>query len=62
MGLKSTLYTWMLMSLMFAVWAATGCILFGKNDPYHFGSVDLAMWTYFEMSTLDVRDSFCFVF
>jgi hypothetical protein len=52
-GLRSTLYTWSLMILIFLVYAATGVIFFRDNDPYHFGNIGMAMWTYFEMTTLD---------
>lgn len=52
-GLTSTLYTWLLMTVTFLVYAAAGVIFFKENDPYHFGDISMAMWTYFEMSTLD---------
>lgn len=41
------------MILIFLVYAATGVIFFRSNDPYHFGNLGMAMWTYFEMTTLD---------
>ena len=42
------------MFLIFLVYAATGVIFFKDNDPYHFGNIGMAMWSYFEMTTLDV--------
>jgi hypothetical protein len=27
---------------------------FGQNDPFHFGSMAMSLWTLFEMCTLDV--------
>ena len=52
-GLTSTMYTWLLMTVTFLVYSASGVIFFRDNDPYHFGDMSAAMWTYFEMGTLD---------
>lgn len=52
-GLKSILSTCLLLFLVFMVYAAFGLFFFEKNDPYHFGTIALAMWSFFELSTLD---------
>lgn len=31
---------------------------FGQNDPFHFGSMAMSIWTLFEMCTLDVSFTF----
>ncbi len=49
------------MSLTFAAFSALGVIAFRDNDPYHFGRIDMAMWTYFEMATLDVSTHVVFI-
>lgn len=46
------------MVLIFLVYAATGVIFFKQNDPYHFGNIGMAMWSYFEITTLDVSTHF----
>lgn len=45
------------MTVTFLVYSATAVIFFRDSDPYHFGDLSMAMYTYFEMSTLDVRIS-----
>jgi hypothetical protein len=53
-GLKSIVSTWLLMSLVFIVYAACALTFFQLNDPYHFGSIAMSLWTFFELATLDV--------
>ena len=57
LGVMSLLSTWLLLAVVFFMYAAASVMIFSKNDPYHFGSVAMSMWTYFEMSTLDVSIS-----
>lgn len=52
-GMKSIMSTCLLLFLVFMVYAAFALFFFGKNDPYHFGTIALAMWSFFELSTLD---------
>jgi hypothetical protein len=52
-GLKSILSTCLLLFLVFMVYAAFGLFFFERNDPYHFGTIALSMWSFFELSTLD---------
>jgi hypothetical protein len=54
LGVASLLSTWLLLSVVFFMYAACAVTFFSKNDPYHFGSIAMSMWTFFEMSTLDV--------
>lgn len=39
--------------LAIIVYASFGHILFGKNDPYHFGSYGLSLWTFFHFAIFD---------
>ena len=52
-GLRSILSTCLLLFLVFMVYAAFALFFFGKNDPYHFGTIAIAIWSFFELSTLD---------
>ena len=49
MGLKSVSYIVMLLFLVIYLFAITGCIFFGVNDPHHFGTVPSAMLTLFQV-------------
>lgn len=53
LGARSLASTWLLMSLVFLIYSTTAVTLFKESDPFHFGSVPMAMWTFFELSTLD---------
>ena len=61
-GLKSMLYTWFLLSIVFAIYAGLGVIYFADNDPYHFGDIPISMWTLFELATLDVRAATLYIY
>mmetsp|Transcript_21491 Transcript_21491/g.31197 ORF Transcript_21491/g.31197 Transcript_21491/m.31197 type:complete len:1077 (-) Transcript_21491:74-3304(-) len=52
-GLSSIGYILLLLLLVFYLFAVVGFYMFGKNDPFHFGSLPLAMMTLFRCSTLD---------
>ena len=54
-GLQSLLSTWILITLISLCYAACGCTFFRHNDPFHFGTFSISMWTLFSISTLDVR-------
>lgn len=53
--MRSIASTWLLLGVIFLVYASCGMALFQENDPFHFGSIAMSMWTFFEMSTLEVR-------
>mmetsp|Transcript_4917 Transcript_4917/g.9241 ORF Transcript_4917/g.9241 Transcript_4917/m.9241 type:complete len:1103 (-) Transcript_4917:96-3404(-) len=52
-GLKSIMSTCLLLFLVFMVYGGIALYFFGKNDPYHFGTIALSMWSFFELATLD---------
>mmetsp|Transcript_13936 Transcript_13936/g.20843 ORF Transcript_13936/g.20843 Transcript_13936/m.20843 type:complete len:1108 (+) Transcript_13936:199-3522(+) len=52
-GMRSIVSTWLLLSLVFLVFASCALTVFEDNDPFHFGSIALSMWTFFELATLD---------
>jgi voltage-gated sodium channel len=39
----------MLLFLVIYIFAILGCLLFGANDPVHFGDVSIAMMTLFQV-------------
>ena len=51
-GMKSVLYIVMLLFLVIYMFAILGSIIFGPNDPGHFGTVTISMMTLFQTSTL----------
>lgn len=52
--MRSIASTWLLLGVIFLVYASCGMALFQENDPFHFGSIAMSMWSFFEMATLDV--------
>jgi voltage-gated sodium channel len=52
-GLASIGYIMILLFLVFYLFAVAGFYVFGKNDPFHFGTLPVAMMTMFRCSTLD---------
>lgn len=52
-GLSSIAYILLLLILVFYLFAVTGFYLFSKNDPFHFGTLPVAMITMFRCATLD---------
>ena len=52
-GLSSIGYIGVILCLTFYVFAIFGVIIFGDNDPWHFGSLHLALLSLFRSSTLD---------
>ena len=53
LGLGSIGYIALILFLVFYVFAILGMILFATNDPWHFGTLHMAMITLFRISTLD---------
>lgn len=52
-SLPSMGYVWILMGLLFYVYAVAGVLLFGKNDPLHFGNLSSSLLSLFQISTLE---------
>ncbi|MCS6971827.1 MAG: ion transporter [Leptospiraceae bacterium] len=46
-------YVSLLMALLFYVYAIAGVLLFGKNDPVHFGNLTRSLLSLFEIVTLE---------
>lgn len=53
MGLSSVSYIIILMLLIFYVFAVVGVNTFRTNDPFHFGSLGVAMLSLFRCATLE---------
>ena len=52
-GINSIFYIGLMLFMLFYVFAILGIILFGENDPWHFGSLHRAMISLFREATLD---------
>lgn len=52
-SIPSMAYVGVFLALLFYVYGVAGVFLFGKNDPAHFGSLDVAMLTLFTVVTLE---------
>lgn len=52
-GISSVTYIIVLLFLVYYLFAVLGVGTFRRNDPFHFGSIGVAMMTLFRMSTLD---------
>jgi voltage-gated sodium channel len=48
-GVKSVIYIVLLLFLVIYMYAILGCILFGENDPVHFGTVAISMLSLFQV-------------
>ncbi len=53
LGLGSIGYIGLILFLVFYVFAILGLLLFSGNDPWHFGSLHMAMISLFRIATLD---------
>lgn len=53
MGMASIGYIGLILFLFFYVYAIVGILLFATNDPWHFKTLHIAMFTLFRVSTLD---------
>ena len=52
-SLPSMAYVCVLLGMLFYIYAVMGVMLFGKNDPVHFGNLGKAMLTLFGVVTLE---------
>jgi voltage-gated sodium channel len=52
-SLPSMGYVSLLMALLFYVYAIAGVLLFGKNDPAHFGNLNSSLLSLFQVVTLE---------
>ena len=52
-GLSSVTYILLLLLLIFYLFAVLGVVTFRRNDPFHFGSIGMAMVTLFRISTFE---------
>ena len=52
-SLPSMVYVTILLSLLFYIYAVAGVILFGKNDPVHFGNIGISLLSLFRVVTLE---------
>lgn len=52
-GLKSILFTVILLFLEIAIWASFGNFFFRKNDPFYFGTYGLALLSFFQVTTFE---------
>jgi voltage-gated sodium channel len=46
-------YILLLLVLIFYLFAVVGVVMFRNNDPFHFGSIGVAMITLFRVATLE---------
>lgn len=52
-GLRSVLSTWLLLTIVYFVYAACTLTMFGENDPFHFSTLAISMFTLFQIATFD---------
>ena len=52
-GFGSISFVTIILFMFFYIFAILGMMLFGKNDPMHFGNLQLSLLTLFRSSTLD---------
>ncbi len=52
-GMVSIAYVGLVLMLFFYVFAIIGMLLFQANDPWHFGSLHMALFSLFQAATLD---------
>ncbi len=52
-SLPSMVYVGLLLSILFYIYGVTGTMLFGKNDPIHFGSLQDSLLSLFRVVTLE---------
>ncbi|MCI0717106.1 MAG: ion transporter [Chlorobi bacterium] len=52
-SIPSMSYVGLLLFILFYIYAVLGTFLFGKNDPIHFGSLQVSMLTLFKVITLE---------
>jgi hypothetical protein len=52
-GLRSILFTIILLFLEMSIWASFGNYFFKDNDPFYFGSYGLSLLSYFQITTFE---------
>eukprot|EP00605_Chrysophyceae_sp_TOSAG23-4_P002044 GSChrysophyteH1.ASY1.ANO1.2263.1 assembled CDS len=52
-GMVSIAYVGLVLILFFYVFSIIGMLLFGANDPWHFGSLHMSFFSLFQAATLD---------
>lgn len=52
-SLPSMVYVGLLLSILFYIYGVTGTMLFGKNDPLHFGTLQDSLLSLFRVVTLE---------
>ena len=55
MSMKFVSYIVLLWTLVMYIFGITGMLLFGANDPFHFLTIDVAIFTLFQVTVMDVR-------
>jgi len=60
-GLQSVVYIVILLLLVIYIFAILGTLLFGLNDPAHFGNVAISMLSLFKVSTLASWTSIAYI-
>ncbi|MFG0306397.1 MAG: ion transporter, partial [Phycisphaerales bacterium JB040] len=52
-SIPAIFYVGLLLFLQFYIYAVIGTVLFGRNDPIHFGSLDISLLSLFRVVTLE---------
>jgi len=52
-SIPAIFYVGLLLFLQFYIYAVIGTVVFGKNDPVHFGTLDISMLSLFRVVTLE---------
>jgi voltage-gated sodium channel len=52
-GFNSVSYIMLLLLLVYYMYGVVGVAAFRRNDPFHFGSIGMAMLTLFQTATFD---------
>lgn len=52
-SIPAIFYVGLLLFLQFYIYAVIGTVVFGKNDPIHFGTLDISMLSLFRVVTLE---------
>ena len=52
-AMKSIVYVAILLILQFYLWAVIGMLLFGENDPVYFGSLEITLYTLFQVCNIE---------
>jgi hypothetical protein len=55
-GLQASSSILLLFGFVFFLFGSIGVIQFGRNDPFHFGNLQRAMWTMYKLSNMEWLD------